>query len=218
MSLLDLTGNVIAEPFQEIVDSTVSVFPGIVAALVAILVGYLLGSVLGYVVRHVVNKTGVARKLIGKLGLQDEVGAWDLGELFGLITKWYVFVIFLNPAAQAIKLTYLADFLKSVALWIPNIILAVIIALGGYIVAEYVAKKIRTIKAKQKSLLASMAKGLLLVFTALIVLRQVGIAINVAENAFLIVLAGVMLAVALAFGLGMQDEAKGLIKEIKKHL
>src|SRR3989338_7007129 len=218
MGLLQVTGDVISEPFQQIVDSSVGAFPGVVAALIAILIGYVLGSILGVVVRHVINRTCVARKVVSRLGLQDEIGTWDLGELFGLITKWYVFVIFLNPAAQAVKLTYLADFLKAVALWIPNIILAVIIALGGYVVAEYVAKKIRMIKAKQKSLLASSAKGLLLIFTALIVLRQVGIAVDVAENAFLIVLSGVMLAIALAFGLGMQDDAKNLVKEVRKHL
>jgi Zn-dependent protease len=218
MGVVYSTGAAIAEPLQFIVDTAYWILPGILGALLIILFGYLLGCILGAVVRHVIHRTGAARKVVAKLGLQAEVGKWDFAVLLGLITKWYVFVIFLNPAAQVVNLTYLADFLNSAALWIPNVILAIMIALAGFVVAEYIGKKIRQVKSKQKSLLASTAKALTLIFTALIVLRQIGIAIDVAESAFLVVLAGVMLGLALAFGLGMQEDARELGREIRRRL
>jgi hypothetical protein len=218
MGVIGATGAAIAQPFMEIYDGALSTLPGVVAALVVLIIGYIVGAVLGGVVRRVLDRTKIITKIVNKLELQKEVGRWNLSELFGLITKWYVFVVFLTPAAQVVQLTSLAQFLNSAALWIPNIILAVVIALAGYVVAEYLAKKIREVKSKQKSLLASTAKGLTLIFVALIVLRQVGIAVNVAENAFLIVLAGIMLGLALAFGLALKEDARGLIKDLRKRL
>ena len=49
-------------------------------------------------------------------------------------------------------------------------------------------------------------------------LNQVGIEISLAENTFLIVLAGVMLAVGIAFGLGLKDDARAIVKEIRKRI
>ena len=49
-------------------------------------------------------------------------------------------------------------------------------------------------------------------------LDQIGVNVKLAENAFLIILAGIMLALAIAFGLGMKDEAGDIVKKMKKKL
>ena len=212
------TGAAIAEPFLQVWEGLYVIIPGVVAALVLLLLGYVVGALVGHVVANILRRTKVIDLAIEKAGLQSEMGRWDMPHFFGLIIKWYIFVVFLNPAAQVVRLTSLAEFLSEAALWIPNVILAVIIALAGYVLAEYIAQNIRKIRSKQKSLMASTAKALTLIFVALIVLRQVGIAVSVAENAFLVVLGGVMLGLALGFGLALKDDAKNVIKELRKHL
>lgn len=214
----EITGAAIREPLRVIVDGFVNVVPSVVAALLIILMGYLLGWFLGHVVKKVIERTGVVHQVISKLGLQREVGRWNFGELFALLVKWYVFVIFLNPAAQVVELPQLAAFFSSVALWLPNVMLAVLIALAGFVVAEYLQKKIQQVKNKKKSLLAASAKVLTIIFTVIIALRQIGVAVDVAESAFIVVLAGVMLGLAIAFGFALRDDAKELIKDLRKRL
>src|SRR3989344_7364551 len=214
----EITGAAIREPFRVMVDGFVNVVPSVVAALFIILLGYLLGWFLGHVVRKVIERTGVVRHLIKKLDLQREVGNWNFSELAALLVKWYVFVIFLNPAAQVVELPELAAFFSAVALWLPNVILAVIIALAGFVVAEYLQKKIQQVKNKKKSLLAASAKVLTIIFTVIIALRQIGVAVDIAETGFLIVLAGIMLGLALAFGFALRDDAKELIKDLRERL
>ena len=216
--VLAVTGVAVAEPFLQVWDGLYTVIPGVIAAIVLLILGYIVGAILGHVVKKVLVHTRIIELAIKKVGLEREMGRWNLPDFFGLIVKWYVFVIFLNPAAQVVKLTSLAEFFSDAALWIPNVILAVIIALAGYVLAEYIAQKIRKVRSKQKSLMASTAKALTLIFVALIVLRQIGIAVSVAENAFLIVLAGVMLGLAIGFGLALKEDAKNVIKELRKHL
>lgn len=214
----EITGAAIREPLRVIVDGFVNVVPSVVAALLIILLGYLLGWFLGHVVKKVIERTGVVHQVISKLDLQREVGRWNFGELFALLVKWYVFVIFLNPAAQVVELPQLAAFFSSVALWLPNVMLAVLIALAGFVVAEYLQKKIQQVKNKKKSLLAASAKVLTIIFTVIIALRQIGVAVDVAESAFIVVLAGVMLGLAIAFGFALRDDAKELIKDLRKRL
>ena len=218
MAVLEDTSAVIAEPFLQMWNGIVLALPGIIAAILILVLGYLVGALIGHIVKKVLEKTKVIDLVIKKIGLQQEIGRWDLPGFFGLIVKWYIFLVFLNPAAQVVSLDTLSVFFSSVALWIPNIILAIVIALAGYVLAEYIAKKIRETKAKKNSLMAQAAKVITLIFVILIALKQVGIEVSVAENSFLIILAGVMLGVAVAFGLGFKDEAKAIVKEIRKRI
>jgi small-conductance mechanosensitive channel len=84
--------------------------------------------------------------------------------------------------------------------------------------AEYISKKIKETKAKNNSLLAALAKIITTVIVILIALKQIGIRVDVAENSFLIILGGVMLCFAIAFGLALKDEAKNIVKEIRKRI
>ncbi len=218
MAGLEQVSSILADPFVRIWQSVIFSLPGVIGALLVVFLGWLVGSFLGHLVQKVLERTGIIAHLVDRFDLRDEVGKLDLPHFLGLLAKWYVFVVFLTPAAQVAQLTSLAAFLNSAALWIPNVILAIVIALAGYVLAEYVARKIREVKVKRNSLLASTAKALTMVFVVLIVLKQVGIEISVAENAFLVVLAGLMLGVGLALGLGLRNEAHELARELRKRL
>ena len=218
MAGLEGVSLVLANPFVRIWDGIVGSLPGIIGALLVVFLGWLVGSFLGHLVRKVLERTGIINHVVDRLGLEEEVGKLDLPHFLGLLIKWYIFVVFLTPAAQVAQLTSLAMFLNSAALWIPNVILAIVIALAGYVLAEYVARKIREVKVKRNSLLASSAKALTMMFVVLVVLKQLGIEVSVAENAFLIVLAGLMLGIGLAMGLGLKSEAHDLARELRKRL
>lgn len=218
MAIFADTGQIIGEPLIGMWNSVITALPGIIAAILILILGYLIGALIGHLVKRLLDKTKIISLGIKKMGLQHEIGKWDLSGFLGLITKWYIFLVFLNPAAQVVKLTSWSTFFSDAAKWIPNIILAIIITLAGYVLAEYIAKKIKETRAKKKSLMASTAKIITLVFVVLIALKQIGIDVSIAENTFLIILSGVMLGFALAFGLGFKDEAKSLLRDIKKKL
>ena len=218
MAILEDTAVIIGTPLVEMWSDGVLVLPFLFAALLIIVFGYLVGALVGHIVRHVLVKTKLVTLIIKKMGLYQEMGKWNLPHFFGLIVKWYIFVIFLNPAAQVVKFNALAAFFSAVALWIPNIILAILIVMGGFVLAEYLAKKIRTVKSNKNSWLASVAKIITMVYVVIIALRQIGLEVAIAENTFLIILAGVMFGLAIAFGLGFKDDARALVKEVRKKL
>ncbi len=215
-------GTSIIEPLVSIWTSIIGTVPGIIGALIVLVFGYLVGTVLGRVVENLLHKMRIEKWVLEKTNITSVLGYFRLSHFIGLITKWYVFMLFLPPAASIIRLTPLSYFLLELARWIPQVILAVVIALIGVMAADYVGFKIRDTRARAAELLASAAKVIILVFTALIVLDQVGVRIAVAQTSFLIILSGLMLGVSLmlgiGFGLAFKDEAKGIIREVKRKL
>jgi hypothetical protein len=195
----------------------VAVLPGVVAGLIVLIVGYIIGALLGYVVRHALDKSRIFHRLL-KTNFAKVAGKFDFPTFFGIIVKWYIIILFLNPVAALIKLEGLSTFFTFLGFWIPKMIVAIIIGFIGFIAAEYINVKVREIKAKSGVFIAPIAKIVVLLLTAVIALQQIGLDISIVSSSFLIILGGIMLALALGFGLALKDEARGVIKEIKKKL
>lgn len=212
----------LTDPLLALWDGLVRSVPGIIAAIAVLIIGYIIAWALGRLVKAVLTRLDADKWLMKKTSIKKLMGDFRLSRFLGLITKWYVFVLFLPPAAEVVQLRSLSAFLYDVAVWIPQLIAGVVIALVGLLAADYVSAKINETKAKAAGLVALIARVVILVFTALIVLRQINVQVQVAESSFLIVLAGIMLGVALAlgisFGLGGKEDAKKWVKDLKKKL
>jgi amino acid permease len=93
-------------------------------------------------------------------------------------------------------------------LFLPHVIVAVlIIAFGTYFarfVGETVTAYFRNIGVRDADLLGKIARYAILTFVLVIALDQMAIGGDIVREAFLILLAGAVLALALAFGLGGQ--------------
>ena len=222
MGIITELGVSVIEPLRSIWTGMVQTVPGIVAAIILLIIGYIVALIIAYVVDQVLERIKFDKWVLDKTHAAKTFGKFKLSNFLALITKWYVFILFLPPAAALVKLGSLSTFLMAVAMWIPNVIVAVILAIIGVAFAFYIDRKITETKVKAASILAMIAKVIIYIFTLLIVLDQVGIQIAVAQTSFLIILAGVMLAVAMVvgigFGLAFKDEAKRIIVTIKKKL
>ena len=212
----------VTSPFLRLAYGFIDAIPGVVAAILILIIGYIVAWVLGRVVGGVLARVKFDQWVLHKTNMSRVVGDFRLSHFLELITKWYVFILFLPAAANVINLGMLQNFLLDVALWIPQVILGVVIGLIGIMAADYVGMKIDETRAKAASVIASSAKVVILIFTAIIVLDQIGVKIDIAANSVLIILGGVMLGLALMFGIGfglaMQSDAKVMIAKMKKRL
>ncbi len=215
-------GASVINPLVGIYQGFVAVLPGLIGAIIVLIVGYLIALLAETIVDKVLHKIKLDKWAIQKTKVKKIAGEFKLSKFLALVTKWYVFILFLPPAAGLVKLNTLATLLNTVALWVPQIILAIIVAFIGFLVAEYVAELIVETKTKGARLIADAARFVILIIFALVVLEQIGIKITLVQNAVLVVLAGIVFAFALglglAFGLGGRDEAKVVIGELKKKM
>ena len=218
MVIIEKTGQALVDPLINLWNSFVDVIPGLVGAIIVLIIGYIIGWAIGHLVSKVLHKLKLDKIVMKDATLEKMAGGFELSNFLGLIIKWYVFVLFLTPAAAIVNLKALSEFLIGAAFWIPSLIAAILLALVGLLVADYVYAKVHSVKAKSSAIIATILKVVIIIFTLIIALSQLGIDVSIAESSFLIILAGIMLAIAIGFGLGLKDEAKSAIKNIKKKL
>ena len=77
-------------------------------------------------------------------------------------------------------------------------------------------------RANSAHIVSSAFKVIILVFTAITVLRVLGLDVTLAERTFLIVVGGAVLALAIALGIGfgfaIREEALKFVKNARKKL
>jgi len=210
----------IASSLSELGNRFVEYFPSVVGAIIILIIGYIIGVIAGLAVRKFLERIKADDWLVKKTKISKTFGDFKVSYLFATLTKWWIVVLFLPAAAEIVALETFANLLVSLALWIPNLIAAILVALIGFTMASYTEAQIVSTKIKSAKSVGNATSILIIVFTVLIALRQLNIGVNLAETSFLIILSGIVFAVALAlgigFGYGLRDEAKKIVKDFLK--
>ena len=140
----------------------------------------------------------------------------DTTDILGLLVYWLVIFAALVIACNGLGLTYVTDLLGKVVLFVPKVIIAlVVLAFGAYFAAFVggtVVTYCRNVGIQDSDLLGKLAQYAIIVFVVLIALEQVSVGGEIIRQSFLIILGGVVLALALAFGIGGQHWAAGLLE------
>jgi hypothetical protein len=140
----------------------------------------------------------------------------DTVEIFGLIFYWTVILLALIVAFNSLGLIYITDLLTRVALFVPRLIVAMLILVFGAYFGRFMGNTVtawcRGAGMQDAELLGGFAHYAIVVFVVLIVLDQMQVGGDIVRQSFLIVLAGVVFALALAFGLGGQRWAADLLE------
>ena len=212
----------IAQPLLDLILNIGKVLPGLVAAVLVLIFGYLVAWVVYYLLGKLFDYIQLDEYVVKKTNLSKRVGNLQVSHILSVISKWYVFVLFLIPAAGLVKLDTFAELLVRLSIWIPKLIAAVLVSIVGLVAIDYVVSRITETKANRVILVSKGIEIVLYIFLLLLVLEQFGINVTLAENSFLLVVGGVMLALGLAFGLGfglaLKEPAAKLLKSLNKKL
>ena len=140
----------------------------------------------------------------------------DTTAVLGMLVYWLTIIAALILACNSLGLTYVTDLLSRIALFVPRVILAVVILAFGAYFAYFIDGSVsvygRNVGFDEAPLLGRLARYAVLLFVILIALDQLGIGGDIIRQSFLIILAGIVLALALAFGLGGQRWAASLLE------
>lgn len=199
--------------------------PRLIAALVVFLVGWLIAILLGKLAYQIVKVLHIDSALT-KVGFRH---AWersgfhlDTPKLFYELVKWFFVVVFLMSATNILGLSDVTDFLKTVVLYLPRVIIAAIILLIGILVAKFVEGLVRaTVKAAalaSGNLLGALAKWAIFIFSLLIALDQLQVASDIIKIVITGLIAAVSLAIGLAFGIGGAKHADEMLGSLKKRI
>ena len=140
----------------------------------------------------------------------------DTTEILGLLVYWLVILGALVIGFNSLGLIYVTDLLGRVILFVPKVMVALLVLTFGAYFARFIANAItaycRNVHIQDADLLGRLAQYAILTFVVLIALDQVNIGGDIVRQSFLIILAGVVFALALAFGLGGKEWAAELLE------
>jgi flagellar biosynthesis protein FliQ len=192
-----------------------SFIPAIIGAIIILIVGWIIAGILGRVVTVVLEKIGFERAAArtGVSGFMHRAGVHDAraSRVIGELVKWFVRLLFLEAAAEAVHLTAVTQILNQIVLFIPNLIVALIVLMIGALIARFVSDLVRGSASEMgfssPNLLASIARVAIMAFAVLIAVNQIGIAATLINTLFGGLVFALALALGLAFGLGGRDTA-----------
>lgn len=189
--------------------------PRLVGFLVILLIGWLVGKGLEKAVTYLLRRAGFDRlgERIGLANFERRMSmSMDPAQLLGKIVFWFVFLIFLVPAVDALGLTTISALLGVIISFIPNLFVAVIVLLLGtwvaHIVSDVVRRSTTNSNMGSSNLFASITRYSIMGFAILIALEQLRIAPDLLNILFTAVIGAVALAFGLAFGLGGRESAQ----------
>ena len=189
--------------------------PKLLGFLVILLIGWIVATALSKAVTFLLRKVGFDRigDRIGLSRLLTQSGIkTDAADVLGKLVYWFVFLIFLVPAVDALGLTAVSTLLGQVIGFLPNVFVAILILFLGTFAATIVADIVRgaagSAKIGNPNLFANVARYAIMGFVALIALEQLGIAPALLNILFTAIVGAAAIAAGLAFGLGGQDTAR----------
>jgi len=114
-------------------------------------------------------------------------------------------------AADALGISQVSVVLSQLIAYIPSIIAAILILILAALLANFLAGIVRG--ATGNDVLASVARYAIIVYAAFAALTQLGIAVQLTANTFLILLGAIALAAAIAFGIGGREVAREILEK-----
>jgi len=132
------------------------------------------------------------------------------------ITKWFIRLIVLVSAFDALGLPAVSQVLEQLLLWLPNLVVALVVLVIAGLVANALAGVVRGATAESglgnPELLANIARVAVWAFAIVVAVNQIGIATTLVNTLFMATVAAFALALGLAFGLGGRDTAALIVR------
>jgi uncharacterized membrane protein YjgN (DUF898 family) len=204
---------------REFLHQAAQFLPRLLLALLVVLLGWLIAKAVRFAVERSLRAVnfGVLTERAGTDNFLNQAGMrGDTTTLFGLVAFWVVFLAALIIACNGLGLTYITDLLGRAVLFTPKLLVAMLLMIFGSYCARFLGNAVQAYCADAQipdaDMLARIVRYLIMTLVVMIVLSQVEIGGDIVERTFLIILAGLMLALALAFGLGGKDWAGALLQ------
>lgn len=203
----------------------VNFLPTLLGAILVFLAGWIVAVAFGKVVEKALQTVRVD-KAMEKMGLSkrmSEVGVnYGVSEFVGGLVKWFLVLVFLMAATDILKLNQVTNFLNSIILYLPNVVVAVVILAVVFLVGNFVYNIVkgstRAAGVMSATLLATISKWAIVIFGIFAALIQLGVASSLVSTIFVGIVAMLALAGGLAFGLGGRDEAAMILKKLREEL
>ncbi len=211
--------DVLLEPLRALLLAVGAFMPRLALAIGVLFIGWLLAKAFRFSVVKALRALNfhVLTERAGVDGFLQQGGTEkDTTELIGWIAYALVILASLIVAFNSLGLSQVTDLLGRVMLFVPKLLVAMLVVVFGSYFARFAGNAVqsycRSAEISDGDLLGRFMQYGVMVFVVLLAVDHLNIGGGLIQQTFLILLAGIVVALALSFGLGGRDRAAALIE------
>jgi len=208
-------GDALTAAATTIMDRALAYLPSLLGAVLLLVAGWVLARILRALTARAVLLLDALLARMTKSAGAERLRMARSSSILGAIVFWVVVLFFVTAATHVLGLQSFTQWLARLLDYLPTLAAGVLILLGGYIVSRFLADLVRATATRlapaQRTALAHVVQGTVLVAAVLVGADQIGIRVT-----FLVILVAAVLAagvggVTLAVGVGARDYVSNLI-------
>lgn len=198
----------LTRPASDMLNLILSAIPNIFAAAIVIIIAYAVGNMAATLITNILVKIGFNRilPLIG-IGKEPEKGQRTPAQVVGTIVLAAVMIFAAMEAANLLGFEMMGTLVSGFLVFAGQILLGLVIIAIGMYVANLVAELIRSSGVMHARFLALVARIAILLLAGAMGLARMGLADEIISLAFGLLFGSIMVAAAIAFGIGGRDFA-----------
>lgn len=198
--------------------------PSLVGAIIIFVVGWIVSVGFGKLIAGILKKVRfnqIFEKGVWKEALEKAEFKVDAAGFIGAIVKWVLVIVFLSVAAEILGLAEFAGLLNKVLAYLPNVVVAAFIFVVAVIAADLLEKIVRaTVESTRVGyghIAGVIVRWSVWIFAFMMIIAQL------VDNAFIQTLftgliALIVIAGGIAFGLGGKDVAGEILRDLYRKL
>ncbi len=198
----------------------VGAIPKIIGFVVVLIIGWIIASLIAGAVAAILRtvrfndlaqRSGITG-FVRNMGLQT-----DASGVLAELVKWFVRLIVLVVAFDALGLPAVSTVLNNFLMWLPQLVVALVVLVVTGLIATAVGDLVRGAVSEagfsNPNMLAGLAKVAIWGFGIIVAVNQIGIAQVLVDTLFTALVGALALAFALAFGLGGRETAARIVED-----
>ena len=225
VTALDTLGlKAVSTPATAMLDRVLAAVPALFGAAIILAVAYLAGRVLAEIVTRLLESVGFDR-FLQRIGFRvTGTTAVDGGptrrasETVGWMALVAIMLFATIEALRMLQFELLAGIVAQFTVFLGNVLLGVIVLAVGLYFGALASNAITRSGTRNAPLLATLAKSAILLLAGAMALRQAGIAEDIINLAFGLLLGAVAVAAAIAFGVGGRELAARQLEKWRSEL
>lgn len=217
--------SVTVNALQNLWQGFLAFIPTLIGALVVFIVGWFVSVGVGKIVAGLLKKLNFNKlfeKEVWKQAMEKAEFKIDAAGFVGAVVKWVFVIVFLMAAVEILGLTEFAGFLGGVLGYLPNVVVAAFIFVAAVIITDIVEKLVRvsveSMKVGYGHIVGVIVRWSLLIFALLAILLQLQITPGLIQTMFTGLVALIVIAGGISFGLGGKEIANEVLKDLYKKL
>ena len=207
----------ISDPANNIIERVTSLIPGFLGAAVTIGVAVFIGRIIAKIAEEFLGGVGFD-SVPGKLGLNLSNANPDQtpSKIGGKVVLGGIILMALSQALPMMELGPLAGHVNAFSAFAVRLVVGLVIFALGMFLSTMAANQIKGSGMENAGMLGTIARGAILFFAGGFALQHIGVSSTIVNTAFMALLGGLGVALAIAFGWGGRDAAKRFLdKHVK---